>query len=296
MRSARLARPLAAAGVAVALGVAIEALAQPPVHASRHVPPVAATTRPGSAAATAYMSGRQSLVGWHAASARPVARDAAGRPMLTLSTINRGESLSVPAAGDGGGFDSCDLDKLAHLLRAATGDEHPVDPRTMALVYRIQTHFDVPEIRVVSGFRVPKPGSRSNHGKGRAVDMVVPGVPDEEVARYVREMGFVGVGIYPTSQFVHVDIRPRSYFWVDFSGPACAIASAASWATSRPAATRPRSRAASSPSSPTASAPTSTRPCAPAAWPPAPRLPTTTRTRTTNAARDVSARQRCAPS
>jgi len=66
---------------------------------------------------------------------------------------------------------------------------------------------------------VPKPGSRSNHGKGRAVDMVVPGVPDEEVARYARETGFVGVGVYPTSQFVHVDVRPRSYFWVDFSGP-----------------------------------------------------------------------------
>ena len=28
-----------------------------------------------------------------------------------------------------------DLDRVAHLLRAATGDEHPVDPRTMALVF-----------------------------------------------------------------------------------------------------------------------------------------------------------------
>jgi hypothetical protein len=51
------------------------------------------------------------------------------------------------------------------------------------------------------------------------MDMVVPGVADEEVARFVRELGFVGVGVYPTSQFVHVDVRPRSYFWVDFSGP-----------------------------------------------------------------------------
>jgi hypothetical protein len=108
---------------------------------------------------------------------------------------------------------------VAHELRSATGDEHPVDPRTLALVYRIQTHFGVPEIRVISGYRVPKPGSHSNHGKGRAVDMVVPGVPDEEVARFARDIGFVGVGVYPTSQFVHVDIRPRSYFWVDFSGP-----------------------------------------------------------------------------
>ncbi len=105
------------------------------------------------------------------------------------------------------------------MLRAAAGEEHPVDPRTLGLIYRIQRHFSVPEIRVVSGYRVPKPGSRSNHGKGRAIDLIVPGVPDEEVARFAREMGFTGVGVYPTSQFVHVDIRPRSYFWVDYSGP-----------------------------------------------------------------------------
>jgi hypothetical protein len=100
-----------------------------------------------------------------------------------------------------------------------SGDEHPIDPRTLALAYRIETHFEVPELRIVSGYRVPKPGSRSNHGKGRALDLVVPGVADEEVARFVRDMGFVGVGVYPTSQFVHVDIRPQSYFWVDASGP-----------------------------------------------------------------------------
>jgi hypothetical protein len=94
-----------------------------------------------------------------------------------------------------------------------------MDPRTLGLVYRIQRHFEVPEIRVVSGYRLPKPGSRSNHGLGRAMDIIVPGVADEDVARYAREFGFVGVGVYPTSQFVHVDIRPRSYFWVDYSSP-----------------------------------------------------------------------------
>jgi hypothetical protein len=99
------------------------------------------------------------------------------------------------------------------------GEEHPIDPRTLALVYRIQVHFGVPEIRVVSGYRVPKPGGHSNHGRGRAVDLIVPGVTDEDVAEFVRALGFVGVGIYPRSQFVHVDIRPRSYFWVDDSAP-----------------------------------------------------------------------------
>jgi hypothetical protein len=47
----------------------------------------------------------------------------------------------------------------------------------------------------------------------------MPGVADEDVAKFAREMGFVGVGTYPTSGFVHVDVRDRSYFWVDTSGP-----------------------------------------------------------------------------
>jgi len=219
MRAIRLARPLACALGVASIAATMNALGQPPGKGPKHGTPAAATTKPGTAAAAAYLSGKQPLLGWHAPSTRPVARDPGGRPMLTLTTINHGETLSFAADADDGGFSSVDLDRTAHLLRAAAGDEHPLDPRTMALVYRIQTHFAAPEIRVVSGYRVPKPGSRSNHGKGRAVDMVVPGVPDEEVARFVREMGFVGVGVYPTSQFVHVDIRPRSYFWVDFSGP-----------------------------------------------------------------------------
>jgi uncharacterized protein YcbK (DUF882 family) len=165
------------------------------------------------------MSGKQSLVGFHAPSTKSVESDASGRPMLSLTTVNRGESLAVGSDGEDGGFASVDLDRVAHLLRAATGDEHPVDPRTLGLVYRIQVHFGVPEIRVVSGYRVPKPGSHSNHGKGRAMDLIVPGVADEEVARFARGLGFVGVGVYPTSQFVHVDVRPRSYFWIDYSGP-----------------------------------------------------------------------------
>jgi uncharacterized protein YcbK (DUF882 family) len=197
-------------------------LAQPPSHVKRVAAAAMRTPAPDaarSAAAMAYMSGKQALVGLHGPSPRPMSSDDTGRPMLSLTTVNRGESLAIPAANDDGGFASADLDRIAHLLRAGTGDEHPVDPRTLSLLYRIETHFGVPEIRVVSGYRVPRAGSRSNHGKGRAVDLVVPGVADEEVARFVRELGFVGVGVYPTSQFVHVDIRPRSYFWIDYSGP-----------------------------------------------------------------------------
>jgi uncharacterized protein YcbK (DUF882 family) len=218
---ARTRGPGAAQGLVALATVALTAtaLAQPPTH-GRHltnVPKPTATATP--AVAHAYLAGHQALVGLHAPSSAPIPRDPTGRPMLALTTVNRRESLAVAALTDEGGFASVDLDRLALLLRSGTGDEHPMDPRTLDLVYRIERHFEVPEIRVVSGYRVPKPGSRSNHGKGRAIDLIVPGTADEDVARYARDLGFVGVGVYPTSQFVHVDVRPRSYFWVDMSGP-----------------------------------------------------------------------------
>jgi uncharacterized protein YcbK (DUF882 family) len=159
------------------------------------------------------------MSGWHAANGQHAPRDAQGRPLLVLRSVNRSESVALTAATDRGGFSAYDLDRAAHVLRAGNGDEHPMDPRTMNIVYRILAHFDAPELRIVSGYRTPKPGSHSNHGKGRAIDFIVPGTPDADVAKFAREIGFVGVGIYPTSQFVHVDIRPRSYFWVDYSGP-----------------------------------------------------------------------------
>ena len=74
----------------------------------------------------------------------------------------------------------------------------------------------------MSGYRTPAAiasARGSNHGRGRAIDVVVPGASDADVAKLAREMGFMGVGIYPTSGFVHVDVRDRSYFWIDSSGP-----------------------------------------------------------------------------
>jgi uncharacterized protein YcbK (DUF882 family) len=224
MLASRIAVPLSVVAIGLShvamIGAAASALADTPVHAKHCGTPPASTTLHGkTATAAAYLEGKQALVGLHAPSTRPATRDAAGHPMLSLSNVNRGEILDVPTLSDDVAFAAADLDRVAHLLRSGGGEEHPIDPRTLGLVYRIQTHFDVPEIRVVSGYRVPRAGSRSNHGKGRAVDLIVPGVADEDVARFARDFGFVGVGVYPVSQFVHVDIRPRSYFWVDVSGP-----------------------------------------------------------------------------
>lgn len=171
------------------------------------------------AAKAAPKTYQQAMVGWHAPVGKTAPVDATGRPMLVLRAINRNEKVELTAATDAGGFSARDLDRAAFALRAMSGDEHPVEPRTLNIIYRIQTHFQAAEIRIVSGYRVPRANSHSNHGKGRAIDFIVPGTPDAEVAKFAREIGFVGVGIYPTSQFVHVDVRPRSYFWIDYSAP-----------------------------------------------------------------------------
>ncbi|MBX3188481.1 MAG: YcbK family protein [Labilithrix sp.] len=160
---------------------------------------------------------------WHTATPGKTAPvDPAGRPMLVLQGLNIPDRVELSAHADRGGFSAHDADRAAHVMRdSSTGNEHPIDPRLLDMIYRLQTHFHAHEIRIISGYRTPRQkGVRtSNHGKGRAMDLVVPGASDEDVARFAREQGFAGVGIYPVSGFVHVDVRERSYFWVDTSGP-----------------------------------------------------------------------------
>jgi uncharacterized protein YcbK (DUF882 family) len=165
-----------------------------------------------------------SVRSWHAPVAdRTAPVDDNGRPKLALVALNTQERVELTALTANGGFATRDLDRAAHLLREpSSGNEHPIEPRVLDAIYRIQTHFSAQEIRVISGYRTPAAiaSSRgSQHGRGRAIDVIVPGTTDDDVAKYAREMGYMGVGIYPTSGFVHVDVRDRSYFWVDSSGP-----------------------------------------------------------------------------
>jgi hypothetical protein len=41
----------------------------------------------------------------------------------------------------------------------------------------------------------------------------------KQVRELARSLGAAGVGYYPTSRFVHVDVRDEPYQWTDTSGP-----------------------------------------------------------------------------
>ncbi len=158
---------------------------------------------------------------WHTAPAGVSApRALNGLPVLVLHSLNTNDRTELTPFTKDGGFSAADLDRAAFVVREpGSGNRYPIDTRLVDLVYRVAVHFEAPEIRVISCYRTPNAKSRSNHGRGRAIDFVVPGAADEEVAKIAREFGFVGVGIYPTSGFLHMDVRERSYFWVDRSGP-----------------------------------------------------------------------------
>jgi uncharacterized protein YcbK (DUF882 family) len=163
---------------------------------------------------------RVAVESWHRPAASSARTDAHQRPYLTLEVLNTNERIEIEPQADTGRFAASDLDRLAHAMRdTRRGNEHPIDPRLADLVYDLQVHFRANALRVISGYRTPSAGGHSNHGRGRAMDLIVPGVADADVAKYARAKGFTGVGVYPSSGFVHVDVRPSSYYWIDSSGP-----------------------------------------------------------------------------
>jgi uncharacterized protein YcbK (DUF882 family) len=158
---------------------------------------------------------------WHTRPPRTErAKTSDERPPLVLEMVNTSERIEILPQTDRGGFSREDMERAAYALREPrSGEQTQMDARILDLAYRIERHFEAPVIRVISAYRSPSNGKHSNHSRGRAIDMVVPGVSDTDVARFARTLGFVGVGLYVRSGFIHLDSRPRSYFWVDTSSP-----------------------------------------------------------------------------
>jgi uncharacterized protein YcbK (DUF882 family) len=158
---------------------------------------------------------------WHTAPAGAQApADLTGRPRLVLENVNTGARVELDASSDQGGFGPSQLAQASSVLGdSRKGQAREMDPALLDLLYRLQRHFDAPCVRIVSAYRA---GGASQHAKGRAADIVIPGVSDEKLASVARSLGTTGVGLYPKSGFVHVDVREHPHHWVDASGPGAA--------------------------------------------------------------------------
>jgi LysM repeat protein len=104
-------------------------------------------------------------------------------------------------------------------LFGATGKRPRVDPRLIALLADVSEHFGGKPLRIVSGWRDHSYFEDSRHKHSQAVDFSIPGVANTVLRDYVRRFRNCGVGYYPNSSFVHLDVRESAAYWVDYAGP-----------------------------------------------------------------------------
>jgi uncharacterized protein YcbK (DUF882 family) len=97
----------------------------------------------------------------------------------------------------------------------------PPPPRLIEILARVSDYFGGRTITIVSGYR-PAGGytqETSRHIQGHALDLRIQGVPLTALRDYLRaNFEEVGVGFYPRTSFVHLDVRDRTTYWVDWSG------------------------------------------------------------------------------
>jgi uncharacterized protein YcbK (DUF882 family) len=103
------------------------------------------------------------------------------------------------------------------------GNERDFDPRLFDLLYDLTAKLGRPgsEIDVICGYRSPWSNEylrrhssgvaeHSLHMQAMAIDIRIPGVKLADLRNAALELHRGGVGYYPGSQFVHVDVgRPR---------------------------------------------------------------------------------------
>lgn len=122
-------------------------------------------------------------------------------------------------------YDPEGLRDVARVLRDhRTDSQRPIDPQLLDLLYvlRIALGTSSP-FQVISGYRSPATNlmlasassgvaRESLHTRGMAIDIRIPGVALERLRDAAKSLGGGGVGYYPRSNFVHVDVG-RVRYW-----------------------------------------------------------------------------------
>lgn len=175
----------------------------------------------GAAAAASTL-----LPGTVAASARTPASRVPKR-VLSFFNTHTGERLKTVYCC-GGEYQPEALRSVNHILRDFRANEiKPIDPNLLDLLHELSGTLETDQpFHIISGYRSPNtntmlrerggahPGvaSRSLHMVGQAIDIRVPGVKLDHLRGAARSLKIGGVGYYPDSNFVHVDVG-RVRYW-----------------------------------------------------------------------------------
>jgi uncharacterized protein YcbK (DUF882 family) len=143
-------------------------------------------------------------------------------PQLWLYNVHTRQQVQVDPYAYNGVLDWNVWARLNVFFRSwRTREAHPIAPKLLELLVKIQATYGGRRIELVSGFRSPGERdslSQSNHFEGDAADIRIPGITNRELFELCRSLPNVGCGLYPNGSHVHIDVRPRSAIWVDLSG------------------------------------------------------------------------------
>lgn len=132
----------------------------------------------------------------------------------TLNIVYKVGDIYVPGA----------LEKLNYFLRDhRTNDVSHYDPKEFDLLHSVMSKLGRPDgvIDVVCGYRTPWSNNflrtrstvtgvaqNSQHMQAKAIDIRVDGVKTSRLRDVALSLHGGGVGYYPVSKFVHVDVGP----------------------------------------------------------------------------------------
>jgi uncharacterized protein YcbK (DUF882 family) len=143
---------------------------------------------------------------------------------LLLYNIHTGQSLETYYFAQGR-YQPDALKNINYILRDYRTEEiKPIRKELLNLLYSISRTFrQPPRFHIISGYRSPETNAmlrrRSNnvaknslHMEGEAVDIRIPGCDTALLRTVCMKLRAGGVGYYPESEFVHVDIGPVRYW------------------------------------------------------------------------------------
>ena len=145
----------------------------------------------------------------------------AGERHLRLFETHTGEHIDI-VYRRGDAYDPAALSRLDQFLRDhRTGEVHHYDPRVFDLLSDLTASAALPdaEIDVICGYRSPWSNEylrthtagvakNSRHMQAEAIDIRLPGLSIAGLRRKAMLLSRGGVGYYPVSNFVHVDVGP----------------------------------------------------------------------------------------
>jgi uncharacterized protein YcbK (DUF882 family) len=139
-----------------------------------------------------------------------------------VSLANPNDRAKVNIYNQDGSYSINAEEELNFVLRCRRTDaEKAIDVQLLTWMSLIYDHFGGKPLQIVSGYRNQRKQT-SNHFKGRAMDIRIEGVAPKQVRAFAQTLdrGGMGIGLYPRSGFVHIDVRsPPSYRWIDNSPP-----------------------------------------------------------------------------